>query len=496
MTRLLVTVGTDHHPFDRLVAWADQFAADHPDIDVLIQYGSAAAPRHAQGSQLLDHSQLQSEIAQADAVICHGGPATITEARRAGHLPICVPRDPNRGEHVDQHQLRFAQRLDDEGVVITVNSTDQLSDAVSTAFKRHRADTSAAADGEHQLPQGVRRVGEVVDQLVAGARKHPAHSAPADSDVTVLYIGGQGRSGSTLLERAIGQFDGLVSVGEVVHLWRRGLRGNETCGCGKPFHTCEFWSAVGDEAFGGWDKLDAEAAVELRYAVDRTRYVPLMMRPGLAPFYARRHAEYIDRLGSLYRAMSKVSGAKVIVDSSKHASYALLLAATPGIDLRLLHVVRDSRAVAHAWSRVVERPEAQGIPMPTYGPVKAAAMWDVQNAIMQGLGNRLPYRRVRYEDFVESPKDSLLDVLSFVSQDHDASTLGFLDGETVELAASHTVAGNPMRFTTGKVDIKQDVRWRTEMSPRSRAVVEVLTSPFRRHYGYNGHSNNVGGRGR
>jgi UDP-N-acetylglucosamine transferase subunit ALG13 len=480
VTRILVTVGTDHHPFDRLVRWADQYADSHHDIDVLIQYGSAQPPVHASASRLLDHGQLQSEMAQADVVICHGGPATIIEARRSGLLPICLPRDPSRGEHVDAHQLKFIARLAEKGVVTTVGDTDQLESAVDDALLRPRSNVSDFAEDTDTLPVGVRRVGELVEQLV----QSPVPRGPSPDDITVLYIGGQGRSGSTLLERAIGQFDGLVSVGEVVHLWRRGLRGNETCGCGKLFHSCEFWSAVGDEAFAGWDKLDAEAAVWLRYAVDRTRYVPLMLRPSLAPFYARRHAEYIERLSKLYRAMAKVSGAKVLVDSSKHASYALLLAATPGIDLRLLHVVRDSRAVAHAWSRLVERPEAQGIPMPTYGPTKAAVMWDVQNSIMQTLGNRFPYLRLRYEDFVESPKDSLLAVSKFVDNGDDASGLRFLDGDKLHLDASHTVAGNPMRFMTGDVTIKRDERWRVEMPSRNRTVVDLLTGPFRQQYGY------------
>ena len=374
-------------------------------------------------------------------------------------------------------------RLATEGIVVRVSETTTLDRVVEAALSRPRKTTTGSQTHPAALPRGVQRVGELIDGLMA-PRTGGSHT-PGDTDpVTVLYIGGQGRSGSTLLERAIGQFEGLASVGEVVHLWRRGLRGNETCGCGKPFHGCEFWSAVGDVAFGGWDQLDPQAAVDLRYAVDRTRYVPLMMRPGLSPKYARRRSEYLERLAALYQAMSRVSGASVLVDSSKHASYALLLAATPGIDLRLLHVVRDSPAVAYAWSRTVERPEAKGIPMPTYGPTKSAVMWDVQNSITQTMGRRLPYLRVRYEDFVESPKDTLLDVLDFAGQGHDADQLQFLDGETLQLAPSHSVAGNPMRFATGEVVIKRDERWRSEMATRNRAQVELLTAPFRHLYGY------------
>src|SRR5215204_2827150 len=53
--------------------------------------------------------------------------------------------------------------------------------------------------------------------------------------VTVLYIGGHGRSGSTILAQTLGQIPGFVNVGEVWQVWYRGLRENERCGCGQPF---------------------------------------------------------------------------------------------------------------------------------------------------------------------------------------------------------------------------------------------------------------------
>ena len=59
--------------------------------------------------------------------------------------------------------------------------------------------------------------------------------------------------GPRLLERALGELPGVLSIGETVHLWDRGLRDNELCGCGQPFSSCPFWRSVGDVAFGGWD---------------------------------------------------------------------------------------------------------------------------------------------------------------------------------------------------------------------------------------------------
>jgi len=76
-------------------------------------------------------------------------------------------------------------------------------------------------------------------------------------DQKVLYIGGFGRSGSTLVERILGQLPGFCSAGEIVFLWQRGLIDGQLCGCGVPVPECEFWSRVGKTAFGGWDQIDA-----------------------------------------------------------------------------------------------------------------------------------------------------------------------------------------------------------------------------------------------
>jgi len=475
VSRLLVTVGTDFHPFQRLVSWADHFAARHPQHEVFIQYGAARPPVNGERARLLDHSQLQTEIARADAVVCHGGPATITDIRRSGLVPVCIARHPSFHEHVDEHQLRFVQHIADAGIVIAAHDIDALDALVQQALARPR---NASAQGA-TAPSGVRQVGELIAAL-----SPTTVTTPNPDMLKVVYIGGQGRSGTTLLERALGELPGVLNIGESVHLWDRGLRDNELCGCGKPFSACHFWQSVGEVAFGGWGELDADEAVDLRFSVDRNRYLPLLLRPGLSPRYQQRHAQYLDRLARLYQALAEVSGARVIIDSSKHASYALLLSRVGGIDLRMLHVVRDSRAVAHAWTKTIARPEAGGTPMPVYGPAKAAVLWDVQNAVIEQMQRRHPYLRVRYEDFVEAPKDVLLAAAQFAGIDDGASILDFLDGDVLHVNPSHTVAGNPMRFASGDITITSDQSWHAEMATSRRRFVSALTLPLQRHYGY------------
>lgn len=105
--RVLVTVGTDHHRFDRLIGWVDRWAAAHPDVHVLVQHGTASAPAHGEAVVMLGYEELVAEMARASVVVAQGGPATIMDARSVGQRPIVVPRRGHLDEVVDDHQVAF-----------------------------------------------------------------------------------------------------------------------------------------------------------------------------------------------------------------------------------------------------------------------------------------------------------------------------------------------------------------------------------------------------
>ncbi|HEX2052957.1 MAG TPA: sulfotransferase, partial [Actinomycetota bacterium] len=179
-------------------------------------------------------------------------------------------------------------------------------------------------------------------------------------DQKVLYIGGFGRSGSTLVERILGQLPGFCSAGEIVFIWQRGLIDGQLCGCGTPVPECDFWTRVGKTAFGGWDQIDAHEMLALQKRVDRNRYIPSMVAPRLRPAAQADFERYTDVLSRLYRGIGEVAGARVVIDASKHASTAFLLRKVPNLDLRVVHLVRDSRGVAYSWTKEVKKPEVTG----------------------------------------------------------------------------------------------------------------------------------------
>ena len=166
--RVLVTVGTDYHPFDRLVHWADRWAEQHPECTVVVQHGSSRSPKHALGSAYYTNYELAEQMASADIVVTHGGPATITETRRQRRIPVCVPRDPGLGEHVDDHQLRFARFLGSRELVRLVQSEAEFVTALDDPSSLRIASEGTADD--EVLPAGVLRVGEIVAELVTKYR--------------------------------------------------------------------------------------------------------------------------------------------------------------------------------------------------------------------------------------------------------------------------------------------------------------------------------------
>ncbi|SDJ52025.1 Sulfotransferase family protein [Nonomuraea maritima] len=287
----------------------------------------------------------------------------------------------------------------------------------------------------------------------------------------MIYLGGLGRSGTTLLERLLGEIPGVVALGEVVHLWERGVLAAELCGCGRPFPACPFWRQVGERAFGGWTRGHAERVLTLRRQIDRTRRIARIHHPDLAEYAAA------------YRALYAAVGAPVVVDSSKHASLACCLVAAGGVDVRVVHVVRDPRAVAHSWSKLVPRPE-DGRPMTRWGPARTALHWWAQNAALELLpGRGARVTRVRYEDLVARP-GSTLEALARELELGEPD-LSFVEGRSAWLGPSHTASGNPMRFHVGRVELRRDDAWRAE--PRTaRRLVDVLTWPLRARYGYAG----------
>lgn len=110
---IFVTVGTHEQPFNRLIKEVDRLVETSIiKDDVFIQTGySTYEPQFCKWSSLISFDKMNELMETSDIIITHGGPATFMSAIANGKKPIVVPRQEKYDEHVNDHQVDFAQQV-------------------------------------------------------------------------------------------------------------------------------------------------------------------------------------------------------------------------------------------------------------------------------------------------------------------------------------------------------------------------------------------------
>ncbi len=145
--------------------------------------------------------------------------------------------------------------------------------------------------------------------------------------------------------------------------------------------------------------------------------------------------------------------------------YGLVLSRLANVRLHVVHLVRDSRAVAWSWQRRRRRPEISSTDayMPVRSPVRTSLDWDLRNGLSHVLGRRAAsYTRLTYESLVADPQravDAVAGAVDPGGPNRESPGRG--------AAGNHTVAGNPMRFAAGDISIAPDLEWRDALGARA-----------------------------
>jgi hypothetical protein len=194
---------------------------------------------------------------------------------------------------------------------------------------------------------------------------------------------------------------------------------------------------------------------------------------------------YAGVMHRLYDALASVTGARVVVDTSKRPSYAAFLGTLNDFDPYYVHLVREPHASAHSW-RSRKYASARGDREVTRrSALDATIRWDLLNlgseAVLRraGAGRGL---RLRYEDFVAAPRTTVERAAALLGEEPARSP--FLDERTVTLGVNHTIAGNPSRFSQGTLVLEDRSDWRERQSRLDRLVTTAVAFPFLRRYGY------------
>lgn len=295
----------------------------------------------------------------------------------------------------------------------------------------------------------------------------------------VIYIMGSGRSGSTVLDMALGSVPGVVSTGELANLAFKTDFDNEYCSCGSLLVACPFWSKVltALKSQGHYDPA--------RYARLQVQYE--RMRSLFRVLSARRNNDvnfqwYLLRSSAIFRTIAKFTGAQAVVDSSKGPVRALALSRAPGIELVPVHLVADPRGVAWSLRRAWAANPPAGIQhaLKPVSSARAAAGWLATNWAAEHVKRYLPGTLLlRYEDFAADPAETVERILRAAAIDNPAAG----PPEAIEPGKLHMPAGNRVR-RQDKVVIRMDDAWVRGMSAGRKLWVRVLSSPLMAKYGY------------
>ena len=290
------------------------------------------------------------------------------------------------------------------------------------------------------------------------------------NELSVVYIVSLGRSGSTLLDLMLDRHSSIESVGEIA-FFDQWIENNLLCSCGSPIEECNYWKQVASylpdrEPFriGRLSKLE------------RTK--SLLVRPNRQEAVAYSLPTY-----HLFRAILQHTSKSVIVDSSKRVQRLVYLLQSGLFDMRVIHLVRNGKAVVNSYKKAVARPgfgsEEMTKPMTA---LHTSTRWLVHNLRAQVLGKRLGpqrYIRVRYEDLATQRESEMQRIcLRFGIPYEEALT-------APTTRNIHNICGSRWRFSNQDVvKIELDESWKSGLPQLDRMIFTLIAGLLNRGFGY------------
>jgi hypothetical protein len=329
----------------------------------------------------------------------------------------------------------------------------------------------------------------------------PASSA-SPKRTRLLYLLAASHSGSTLLALLLGSHPDIATVGELKQTSFGDVE-RYKCSCGIEILRCPFWTAVCKylEASGcHFEPGDGSTDLPARVG----RYVRRLLQPlhrgpaleflrdaalNLSPGWRDRLAHWEHANARLAEAVCALTGKSVLVDSSKIAVRLKYLLRSPTLDVRVLHVIRDGRAVMLTYMDPARFADARDERLRGGGSGgdrdaerlsnrDAALEWRRGNeeaaCVLSSLREDV-WRQVRYEDVCADPQATLRPILTWLGVDASAPL-------TLARGLYHVV-GNGMRLDATR-EVRLDDRWRQALVPKDVAIFDSLAGDLNRRLGY------------
>ncbi|MBO0323559.1 sulfotransferase [Muricauda sp. CAU 1633] len=296
--------------------------------------------------------------------------------------------------------------------------------------------------------------------------------------IKVLYFAGSGRSGSTILNIILGNHPQIFGGGELQNM-REVYNDSKICSCQNVLVNCEFWSSVvndwfskveEDSTLSGFKKWSAFEGV-FSFRAWFKMYFGIGEKSTEFKKYQMSTSEFL-------RAVQEHSKKEVLVDISKNPLRAWALEKNPDIDLRMVHLVRDGRAVTWSLKRTAER---QNRNRPTW---RAAIFWALINRMTNLVRSKVEHKTlVRYEDFIENPRKILTQIGEMAEIDF-SDIINKIENNA-DFSIEHVMAGNGIRKAdTIKFETTKTDGWMQKLKPSSKNLFKVLSYSSLRKFNY------------
>jgi len=321
--------------------------------------------------------------------------------------------------------------------------------------------------------------------------------------IRLAYILAASHSGSTLLAMLLNAHSDVCTVGEL-KVTNLGDVDRYRCSCGQPIRQCRFWADVGANMARRGFSFDITDARTAFRSVD-TAYTRGLLRPlhrgllleglrgaalRLSPAWRTGLPEIQRRNVAIVETLCELTGARIVVDSSKVGLRLKYLLRNSQLDVRVIRLIRDGRAVALTYTDPANYADATDPTLRGGGTggdraderlsiAEAAREWRRSNEEAEHILASLDHSRwieIRYEQLCTDPEATLARLFAFLGVDPTQITRDFR-------SADHHVLGNGMRLDS-TWEIRLDERWRAALTQQDLRAFDSRARKVNRRYGY------------
>lgn len=262
----------------------------------------------------------------------------------------------------------------------------------------------------------------------------------------IIYVLGDGRSGSTLLDSVLSNTEDSISVGECYRFWKRYYSFDTKCGCGNKIEECFLWRQIhlSLSKIEGYNPNQFWNQVQFLLKYKNVLKINELLKK-------QEFKLFKIVVENFYQSIFEITNKSVIIDSSKNFGWLYILLEINNFDIEIIHIERNLQSVANSWKKKVMLPEYydKEILMPIKSNFTILKSWYKVKYLSSKLKSRKEYSFIKYEEFIKNPNELISEINSKFNFN--------IQIDYLKIQENHSIGGNPMRNNKNKKLIIKNV---------------------------------------